>query len=143
MAKKKQMLEKNSKFFKAYFIVMVVYAALGVFSMFSYRFMGLLRTPGMYIQITLYALTGIIFYAIIILSIIALIMFIVHRFRKGTLVMPIYVLAYAIFFFIFSFVSMFLYMISPMFGTYMLMGIPLVSYVFMLAYSIYMLVKFR
>jgi len=142
MAKKK-FLEKDSKFFKAYFIVMIIYAALGIFSLFSFRFLWRIM-PTTYIHLTLSFITGLLYYAVIILSIIALIMFIVHRFRKGTLVLPIYVLVFAVFFFIFNLLlSTIFFMLVPILASYMLIGIPFVSYAFMLAYSIYMLVKFK
>jgi hypothetical protein len=85
-------MENESKFFKIYFILVIIYSIIGLSnSIFS----GMIETYGQMPNL-LMILASIFSFLIFILSIVALVIFIKNKFAKITLVIPIYELVTAI-----------------------------------------------
>lgn len=82
------MAERESKFFKIYFILMIVYAILGLLD--ALVFTGAKETAGQISNLYLLFIGILIPLGIFILSIVALTIFIRSKFAKITLVIPIY-----------------------------------------------------
>ncbi|MFP4403155.1 MAG: hypothetical protein ACLFPJ_02280 [Candidatus Woesearchaeota archaeon] len=138
-------MEKNNKFFKIYFILVLVYAIIGLLD--SFVFSGMKETFG---QIsTIWMIIGSLFGLIkFILSIIALIIFIKKKFSKITLVIPIYHLVATVLLFIYGFAWGIL---SAVQGNSIneqlippgMIAIGIISSLFELIFSIYILSKFK
>jgi len=86
---KKESAKKGRKFFKAYFILAIIFALVGLLD--SFISLGYSHVPILW-QI----FTGLFALAILVLSVIALVIFTKNKFKKITLVIPIYYLAVTI-----------------------------------------------
>ena len=135
--------ERNSKFFKIYFILAIIFAIVGLFSSFFHNF----ETWGQTIGVDIYFIS-IYSIAIFILSIVAVYSFWQNKFSKITLIIPIY--------YIVIFILTFVYGLMVGFLTYylgiLLSEIPvppesniisLFTSLFELFFSMYVLNKFR
>jgi len=142
----KNMDEKNSKFFKIYYILVIVYAFIGLFDTFLYggkETFKQVEISGLYSL-----LIGLFEFAIFVLSIVALVLFIKNKFSKITLVIPIYHIVMAIFVFVYAIIWGIINVmqstpISEQLIPPGLIAIGIISSLFELFFSGYVLYKFK
>ncbi|MBI4450436.1 hypothetical protein HY642_00545 [Candidatus Woesearchaeota archaeon] len=138
------MRAKNSKFFKAYFVLMVLWAVIGLIDSF---FTGSKTTVG---QVsTVYALfIGLFEFAVLALSVVAIYLFIKNKFSKLALALPIYHVATAILLVVYGFIwgvtsAVQGNPITDMSITPGLIAYGVISSLFELVFSSYILYRFR
>ena len=138
-------MKKESKFFKPYYLLVIVYAIIGLLD--SLVFSGMKETFGQ-VSILWTVLVGIYAFAIFVLSIIALVLFIKNKLAKITIVIPIYHLVSAVLIFFYGIIWG---VVSAVQGNPIneqlippgLIVIGVVSSLFELIFSIYVLSKFK
>lgn len=139
------MKEQKSKFFKHYFIVMIIWAILGLID--SFFISGTKETFGQ-INITYTLFIGLLDFAIVILSLIAIIIFIQNKFSKISLVLPIYDIVGTILYVLYGVILGLLSSIQgrPLADQFIspeLITISIISSLFELVFSIYILNRFK
>ncbi|MBW2987336.1 hypothetical protein KY336_02185 [Candidatus Woesearchaeota archaeon] len=146
MARKKKTkpAENKSKFLKAYFIVVIIYAILGLLNIVLLpQLLRVGATPIFYLMMISNVILTLFNVAVIILSIIAIVLFLIYKFKRITLVVPIFYLVYSLFS---IFLGMLLGVLMGIFGFgnyFAFMVIPFAAFAFLIGFSIYMLCKFR
>ncbi|MBS3072326.1 hypothetical protein J4477_00650 [Candidatus Pacearchaeota archaeon] len=138
-------MEKSSRFFKTYFILVIFYAIIGILD--SLFLSGMKETFGQ-ISILWMVFVSLFEFAIFILSIIALVVFIKNKLPKVTLIMPIYHLITAVLILIYGFAWGILSAVqgNPIAGQLIppgMIAIGVISSLFELIFSIYILSKFK
>ncbi len=93
------MKENNSKFFKTYFILMIIWAIIGLID--SLFITGGKETYGQ-INIVYALFIGTLEFAILVLSVISIVIFVKNKFSKISLVLPIYHIVAAILIFVYG-----------------------------------------
>ncbi len=138
-------MEQESKFFKIYFILVIIYAIIGLLD--SLVFSGMKETMGQ-ISILWQVIVMIVVFAIFVLSIIALVIFIKNKFAKITLVIPIYYLVTTVLIFLYGMIWGVVLAVQgdlineqPISPVLLVIGI--ISSLFELIFSVYILSKFR
>lgn len=138
-------MEQESKFFKIYFILVIIYAIIGLLD--SLVFSGMKETIGQ-ISILWQVIVMIVVFAIFVLSIIALVIFIKNKFAKITLVIPIYYLVTTVLIFLYGMIWGVVLAVQgdlineqPISPVLLVIGI--ISSLFELIFSVYILSKFR
>lgn len=139
------MEEKNSKFFKTYFILMIIWAVIGLID--SFFITGSKETFGQ-INMVYTLLLWLFVFAILVLSIIALVLFIKNKFSKISLVLPIYHIVAVILIIVYGIIwgvtsAILGNPITNQAVTSLLIGIGIISSLFELVFSGYILNKFR
>lgn len=138
-------MEKDNIFFKTYFVLVIVYAIIGLLD--SFVFSGMKETFGQ-ISIIWIIIVSLFELAIFILGIVALVIFIKNKFSKITLVIPIYHLIAAVLIFIYGIAWG---VLSAVEGNPIpeqlippgMIAIGTISSLFELIFSIYILSKFK
>jgi len=138
-------MEKSSRFFKTYFILVIFYAIIGILD--SLFLSGMKETFGQ-ISILWMVFVSLFEFTIFILSIIALVVFIKNKLPKVTLIMPIYHLITAVLILIYGFAWGILSAVqgNPIAGQLIppgMIAIGVISSLFELIFSIYILSKFK
>ena len=138
-------MEKSSRFFKTYFILVIFYAIIGILD--SLFLSGMKETFGQ-ISILWMVFVSLFEFVIFILSIIALVVFIKNKLPKVTLIMPIYHLITAVLILIYGFAWGILSAVqgNPIAGQLIppgMIAIGVISSLFELIFSIYILSKFK
>ena len=138
-------MKKESKFFKPYYLLVIVYAIIGLLD--SLVFSGMKETFGQ-VSILWKVIVGIYAFAIFVLSIIALVLFIKNKLAKIILVIPIYHLVSAV---LILFYGIIWGVVSAVQGNPIneqlippgLIAMGVVSSLFELIFSIYVLSKYK
>lgn len=138
-------MEQESTFFKFYYILVIIYAIIGLLD--SLVFSGTKETFGQ-ISILWQVIVMIFVFAIFVLSIIALFIFIKNKFAKITLVIPIYYLVSTVLLFFYGIIWG---VVSAVQGDLIneqlippgLLVIGIISSLFELIFSVYVLSKFK